>query len=110
MEENNVLNNQEEINENVEEVAETTEEVTEEIVDETVEDAEEAYDDEDYYENVYPKDPRKPFIITIAIMAVLIVVLLGLFIWKCVPSALTSSGNANTLLEIYRRDHALHEK
>ena len=113
MEENNVMNNQEEINDNIEEVTEAVEETTEEVVDEIVEVAEEvedAYDDEDYYENAYQKDPRKPLIIVIAIMAVLILVLGGLLIWKSVPNGLSSSGNAKTLLEIYRRDHAAHEK
>ena len=110
MEENNVMNNQEEINENIEEVTEAVEETTEEVVDETVEVAEDAYDDEDYYENAYQKDPRKPLIIVIAIMAVLILVLGGLLIWKSVPKGMSSSGDANTLLEIYRRDHAAHEK
>ena len=61
MEENNVMNNQEEINENIEEVTEAVEETTEEVVDETVEVAEDAYDDEDYYEDIEFILLREPY-------------------------------------------------
>lgn len=111
MEENNLNNNEElenqaEETEKIERVAEETE-YSEETAEEYAEESSEEY--EEQAEEPAPKDPRKPLMIVIAVMAVVILALGGVLIWKVMPknSAKNSAKNITNVQEYYKYVRAL---